>query len=265
MSARHVLALTGGIGSGKSTASAHFGRLGAIVVDVDRIGREVAEVGGPAHAALVARFGPSIVRDGALDRAALASQVFGHPDALADLNAISHPAINRVLAAEVERAGPDDIVLFDQAVLVESAILGRWADGGGSSLELRDARADNRLADNWGDSDESTKAPWTELSVTMLHDYRMPNPTSGTAHNAANRIEFFLQGAGEVLVDDLSKFTNIGLELLLGQMRNLVGHFSPMASHDRRKSSRRFVREGFGRFLQGVACGHGQRRAEIRD
>ena len=89
MSARHVLALTGGIGSGKSTASAHFGRLGA-----------------------------------------LASQVFGHPDALADLNAISHPAINRVLAAEVERAGPDDIVLFDQAVLVESAILGRWADGG---------------------------------------------------------------------------------------------------------------------------------------
>ncbi|MCC6436044.1 MAG: dephospho-CoA kinase [Acidimicrobiales bacterium] len=130
MSARHVLALTGGIGSGKSTASAHFGRLGAIVVDVDRIGREVAEVGGPAHAALVARFGPSIVRDGALDRAALASQVFGHPDALADLNAISHPAINRVLAAEVERAGPDDIVLFDQAVLVESAILGRWADGG---------------------------------------------------------------------------------------------------------------------------------------
>lgn len=130
MSARHVLALTGGIGSGKSTASAHFGRLGAVVVDVDRIGREVAEVGGSAHAELVARFGPSIVRDGALDRAALASQVFGHPDALADLNAISHPAINRVLAAEVERAGPDDIVLFDQAVLVESAILGRWAGGG---------------------------------------------------------------------------------------------------------------------------------------
>lgn len=130
MTARHVLALTGGIGSGKSTASAHFGRLGAVVVDVDRIGREVAEVGGLAHEALVARFGPSIVRDGALDRAALAAQVFGHPDALADLNAISHPAINRVLRAEVERAAADAVVLFDQAVLVESAVLGRWGDGG---------------------------------------------------------------------------------------------------------------------------------------
>ncbi|MGD9755584.1 MAG: dephospho-CoA kinase [Acidimicrobiia bacterium] len=130
MTARHVLALTGGIGSGKSTASAHFARLGAVVVDVDRIGREVAEVGGLAHEQLVARFGAQIVRDGKLDRAALAAQVFGHPDALADLNAISHPAINRVLAAEVGRAPDGAIVLFDQAVLVESAVLGRWGAGG---------------------------------------------------------------------------------------------------------------------------------------
>ncbi|MGE0730366.1 MAG: dephospho-CoA kinase [Acidimicrobiia bacterium] len=130
MTARHVLALTGGIGSGKSTASAHFARLGAVVVDVDRIGREVAEVGGLAHEQLVARFGAQIVRDGKLDRAALAAQVFGHPDALADLNAISHPAINRELAAEVGRAPDGAIVLFDQAVLVESAVLGRWGAGG---------------------------------------------------------------------------------------------------------------------------------------
>lgn len=126
---RRILGLTGGIGSGKSTAAAIFARLGAVVVDVDRIGREVAEVGGRAHDKLVARFGPSIVRDGALDRAALASQVFGHPDALADLNAISHPAINEVLAAEVAAAPQGAVVIFDQAVLVESAVLGRWGDG----------------------------------------------------------------------------------------------------------------------------------------
>jgi dephospho-CoA kinase len=126
---RYIVALTGGIGSGKSTAAASFAAHGAVVVDVDRIGREVAEVGGGAHGALVARFGGTIVRDGRLDRAALASQVFGHPDALADLNAISHPAINAVLAAEVAAAPPGSVVLFDQAVLVESPILGRWGDG----------------------------------------------------------------------------------------------------------------------------------------
>ena len=126
MTARRILALTGGIGSGKSTAAALFAKHGAVILDVDRIGREVAEVGGGAHDRLVARFGPGIVTDGRLDRGALAGQVFGHPDALADLNAISHPAINTVLQDEVAAAPGDAIIIFDQAVLVESAILGRW-------------------------------------------------------------------------------------------------------------------------------------------
>lgn len=126
---RRIVGLTGGIGSGKSTAAACFARRGATVVDVDALGRAVAEVGGRAHDALVERFGPGIVRDGALDRAALAAQVFGHPDALADLNAISHPAINVELAAAVAAAPPGAVVVFDQAVLVESPVLGRWGEG----------------------------------------------------------------------------------------------------------------------------------------
>lgn len=129
MTARRIIGLTGGIGSGKSTAAAIFAELGATVVDVDRIGREVGEVGGRAHDKLVARFGAGIVSDGRLDRAALATQVFASADALADLNAISHPAINEVLADAVAAAAPDEVVMFDQAVLVESAILGRWGDG----------------------------------------------------------------------------------------------------------------------------------------
>jgi dephospho-CoA kinase len=127
--ARRILGLTGGIGAGKSTAAARFAALGAVVVDVDAIGRQVAEVGGAAHDALVARFGPSIVADGRLDRAALAAQVFGHPQALADLNAISHPAINGVLAGQVAATPPGAVIVFDQAVLVESPILGRWGPG----------------------------------------------------------------------------------------------------------------------------------------
>lgn len=101
---------------------------------------------------------------------------------------------------------------------------GSWTDGGGSSLELRDARADNSLAVNWGDSDESAKAGWTTLTVNMPHDYRMPDPDSGTNHSMANRVEFFLQGAGKCLVDDiaildpanLNYVTNGGFESGLG-------------------------------------------------
>ncbi len=127
--ARRIVALTGGIGSGKSTAAQLFGGHGAGVGDVDRSGRELAAVGGGAHAALIERFGTDIVRDGRLDRAALAAQVFGHPAALADLNAISHPAINGVLAREVAASPAGAVVIFDQAVLVESPILGRWGPG----------------------------------------------------------------------------------------------------------------------------------------
>lgn len=129
MTQTRILGLTGGIGSGKSTAAALFAGHGAVVIDVDGIGRAVAEVGGRAHAALLTRFGPSIVRDNQLDRAALGALVFGHPDALADLNAISHPAINEVLAARVGEAPNGSVIIFDQAVLVESAILGRWGEG----------------------------------------------------------------------------------------------------------------------------------------
>ncbi len=129
MTARRIIGLTGGIGSGKSAAAAIFASLGATVVDVDRIGREVAEVGGAAHHRLIERFGPTIVRDGKLDRAALAAQVFAHPEALADLNAISHPAINEVLAQVVSATVESDVVIFDQAVLVESTVLGRWGAG----------------------------------------------------------------------------------------------------------------------------------------
>lgn len=94
-----VLGLTGGIGAGKSAVADLLASRGAIVVDADRIAREVVEPGGPAYAPLVDRFGPSVVApDGTVDRAALASVAFADPVALADLNAITHPAIGVVMA-----------------------------------------------------------------------------------------------------------------------------------------------------------------------
>ena len=127
--ARRIIGLTGGIGSGKSTVASILAEHGAQVIAVDAVGREVAEVGGAAHGAVVARFGSGVLdAEGRLDRAALARIVFADRDELRALEASSHPAINRTLARMVHERPPDAVVVLDMAILVES-ILGRWGDG----------------------------------------------------------------------------------------------------------------------------------------
>jgi dephospho-CoA kinase len=117
-----AIGLTGGIGSGKSTVSALLAERGAVVVDADAIVREVQAPGTPVFAAMVDRFGPDIVAaDGSLDRAAVADQVFGDPDALADLNAIVHPAVGKEIADRMAvLADTDEVVVLDVPLLVES-------------------------------------------------------------------------------------------------------------------------------------------------
>lgn len=119
--------LTGGIGSGKSTVSAQLAELGAVVIDADRIAREVVEPGMPGLAAIRARFGPSVVSDDdVLDRAALGRIVFGDPAALKELEAITHPAI-WARTAELMAAAPDSaIVVHDMPLLVEAGMTGDY-------------------------------------------------------------------------------------------------------------------------------------------
>lgn len=117
-----VVGLTGGIGSGKSTVSALLAERGAVIVDADAITRELQQPGHPVFEAMVERFGPGIVApDGSLDRAAVADIVFNDPEALADLNAIVHPAVGAEIMARMERLGEgDDVVVLDVPLLVES-------------------------------------------------------------------------------------------------------------------------------------------------
>jgi len=112
--------LTGGIGSGKSTVAAALADLGAVVVDADAVAREVVEPGMPALSAIRERFGDTVFRaDGALDRPALGRVVFGDPEALADLEGITHPAIWR-RTADLLAAAPDDAILVhDMPLIVE--------------------------------------------------------------------------------------------------------------------------------------------------
>jgi dephospho-CoA kinase len=116
-----VVALTGGIGSGKSTVATGLVQRGAVLVDADAIARDVVEPGQPALDALVEQFGTGILdADGRLDRPALAALAFADPDSRAALEAITHPAINEEFTRRMREAPPDAIVVCDVPLLAES-------------------------------------------------------------------------------------------------------------------------------------------------
>ena len=120
--AKRVIGLTGGIGAGKSTVAAILAEFGATIVDCDELGRLVVEPDGRAYGALVDEFGEGVLQpDGRLDRAALGSIVFNDREALARLNAITHPAIDAEIATLID-AAPAGPVVLDMAVLVESEL-----------------------------------------------------------------------------------------------------------------------------------------------
>jgi dephospho-CoA kinase len=115
------IGLTGGIGSGKSTVSALLAARGAVIVDADRIAREVVEPGTPGLSAILEAFGRQVITaDGFLDRAALAAVVFADPEARKRLDGIVHPLV-RARATELAAAAPPDaVVVHDVPLLVET-------------------------------------------------------------------------------------------------------------------------------------------------
>ena len=122
-----TVGLTGGIGSGKSTVAAGFVRRGAALIDADAIVRTQQVPSSPVFAEMVERFGPDIVApDGTLDRGAVADLVFSDSEALADLNAITHPPVGREIRRRLgELAGTDRLVVLDIPLLGEGLAKGR--------------------------------------------------------------------------------------------------------------------------------------------
>jgi dephospho-CoA kinase len=115
--------LTGGIGSGKSTVAGRLGEHGAMVIDSDRLAREVVEPGTPGLAEIVAAFGEEMLTgDGALDRGRLAAVVFTDETARARLNAIVHPLVGARTAELMGEVPPDGIVVHDVPLLVENGL-----------------------------------------------------------------------------------------------------------------------------------------------
>ena len=115
-----VVALTGGIGSGKSTVGQIFAHLGAIVIDSDQLARDVIERGSIGFNEVVAKFGDEILKNGEIDRQILASLVFKDPAKRAELEQITHPLIRKAFTKVVSSASPDSIVINQIPLLVES-------------------------------------------------------------------------------------------------------------------------------------------------
>ncbi|MGY9070359.1 dephospho-CoA kinase [Streptomyces sp. CAS3] len=115
--------LTGGIGAGKSEVSRLLVEHGAVLIDADRIAREVVAPGTPGLAAVVEAFGPDILtEDGSLDRPRLGSIVFTDPDRLAVLNSIVHPLVGARSRELEEAAAPDAVVIHDVPLLTENGL-----------------------------------------------------------------------------------------------------------------------------------------------
>jgi dephospho-CoA kinase len=111
------VALTGGIGSGKSTVAEFFDELGAFVIDSDQLARDVVERGTPGYEAVLAAFGDDILTDGEINRAKLAEIVFKDAAARATLESIIHPLV-RDAAEKTVRNLPSDAVVINQIPLL---------------------------------------------------------------------------------------------------------------------------------------------------
>ncbi|KQV93163.1 dephospho-CoA kinase [Streptomyces sp. Root369] len=115
--------LTGGIGAGKSEVSRLLVEHGAVLIDADRIAREVVAPGTPGLAAVVAAFGEDVLaEDGGLDRPKLGSIVFADPDRLAVLNSIVHPLVGARSRELESTAAEDAVVIHDVPLLAENAL-----------------------------------------------------------------------------------------------------------------------------------------------
>jgi dephospho-CoA kinase len=117
-----LVGLTGGIGSGKSTAARMLAARGAVVLDADTLARQVVEPGTTGFDAVLARFGDEVrSADGSLDRARVAGMVFADPRARHDLEAIVHPRVRaRIAEAAAAHADSDAVVVVDSPLLIET-------------------------------------------------------------------------------------------------------------------------------------------------
>lgn len=187
------IGLTGGIGSGKSSVADRLVDRGAVLIDADRIVRELQEPGQPVFEAMVERWGDAIVADdGTLDRAAVAERAFGDEDELEALNGIVHPAVGTEMAErrkEVEST--DAVVVLDIPLLVKAdgeSIIDRYKNLAGIVVvDIDPDLAVERLVAHRGFAEKDARA-------------RMKNQASRDARRAV--ADFVIDNSGDLAALD---------------------------------------------------------------
>jgi dephospho-CoA kinase len=168
-----LVGLTGGIGAGKSTVSAMLAERGAVIVDADRIARDLQAPCSPVLEAMAQRFGPHILSDdGVLDRGAVAKIVFNDEAALADLNAIVHPAMQSEIQRQI-----DDQRATDRVVVLDFPLLGENPRKGLAATIVVDVPVDvavQRLVEQRGMDEDDARA---RINSQLSRDERLATAT----------------------------------------------------------------------------------------
>lgn len=115
-----VIALTGGIGAGKSLVANYFFSLGAEVIDADQLARQAIERGSDGFDQVISVFGDEILQDGDINRRALGEIVFSDPDKRKKLESIIHPIVQQALADARKELTEDQILIYEIPLLVET-------------------------------------------------------------------------------------------------------------------------------------------------
>lgn len=115
-----IVALTGGIGSGKTTVGDIFSELGAVVIDSDQLARAVLERGSKGFDLVLAKFGDAILKNGELDRSLLATLVFNDSQKRSELESITHPLIRQSFAEIISSLPSESIIINQIPLLFES-------------------------------------------------------------------------------------------------------------------------------------------------
>ena len=137
-----VVALTVGIGAGKSVVAQNFALLGALVIDADQLARKAIERGSDGFAEVLLRFGDDIIRSGDIDRQKLAEIVFSDEKARKDLEAIVHPRVQAIFTEALADLGSDEILIYEIPLLAETQSKGKfdYVITVESNIELRKSR-----------------------------------------------------------------------------------------------------------------------------
>jgi dephospho-CoA kinase len=206
-----IAGITGRIGTGKSTVLRWLAALGCVPLDSDALIHELYASDTSVHTALAAEFGPSVVRDGRVDRAALGPLVFGSPQALAALESITHPAVRRLREVKIEaaRAAGAPGVAVEAIKLVESgssAICDElWIVTAAEPVQLKrlEARGVNEAEARRRLASQGTITSWTEGFLAESDRLGTPRPVvifdnSGSEETGRREVERLWSGIAAV-------------------------------------------------------------------